>query len=79
VIGHDVVEGPAGRAGVEERHDVGVLERGAGGDLLDEPLGAEHGGQLRLEGLERHLAVVLEVLGQVHGGHAPAAFRPPGP
>jgi hypothetical protein len=75
VIGHDVVEGPAGRAGVEERHDVGVLERGAGGDLLDEPLGAE----LRLEGLERHLAVVLEVLGQVHGGHAPAAFRLPGP
>ena len=38
-----------------------------------EPLGAEHGGELGLEDLERDLAVVLEVLGEVDGGHAALA------
>jgi hypothetical protein len=45
------------------------VEAGGGLDLLDEALGAKHGGQLRLEDLEGDLAVVPEVLGQVDGGH----------
>ena len=46
-----------------------MLERRGGLDLLDEPLGAEHGGELGLQDLDRDLAVVLEVLGQVDRGH----------
>ena len=38
-----------------------------------EPVGAEDGGKLGLEDLERDLAVVLEVLGEVHRGHAALA------
>ena len=53
-----------------------MLQRGGGLDLLHEALGAEHGGELRLEDLDRHLAVVLEVLGQIHGGHAALAQLP---
>ncbi len=70
---HDVEEEAVGGAGIEERQDVGVLQRRGGRDLLDEPLGAEDGGELGLEDLERHLALVLEVLGQVHRGHAALA------
>ena len=47
-----------------------MLQRGGGGDLLHEALGAQHGGQFGLEHLDRDLALVLEILGQVHGGHA---------
>ena len=39
----------------------------------EEPLGAEHGGELGPEHLERDLAVVLEVLGEVDGRHAALA------
>ena len=73
---HHVVEEAVGGAGVEERQDVRVLQRGGGLDFHHEPLGADDGGQLRLQDLERHLAVVLEVLGQVHGGHAALAELP---
>ena len=52
--------------------DVWMLERRGGLDLHHEALGAEHG-QLGLEDLERDLAIVLEVLRQVHGGHATLA------
>ena len=50
-----------------------MLERRRGLDFHHEALGADHGGELRLQDLERHLAVVLEVLGEVHGGHAALA------
>jgi len=39
-------------------------------DLLEEPLGAKHGGEFGTQDLHRDLAVVLEVLGEVDGGHA---------
>jgi hypothetical protein len=47
-----------------------MLQRGGGGDLLYEPFGTEHRGEFGLEDLERHLAMVLEVFGQVHRRHA---------
>ncbi len=50
-----------------------MLQRGSGLDLDHEALGAEHGGQLRLEDLDRDLAVVLEILRQVDRGHAAGA------
>ncbi len=46
-----------------------MLEGGGGGDLLDEALGAEDGRELGLKDLERDLAVVLEVEGQVDRRH----------
>ena len=67
---HDVVEEPVRRARVEERKDVRVLERRRGGDLVHEPLGAEHRGELGLEHLHRHAPPVAEVLGEVDRGHA---------
>ena len=73
---HHVVEEAVGGAGVEERQDVGMLQRGGGLDFHHEPLGADDGGELRLQDLERHLAVVLEVLRQVHRGHAALAELP---
>jgi hypothetical protein len=70
---HDVVEEPAGLAGVEQREDVRVLQLGRDVDLTQEPLWADGGGQLGSQDLDGDLAVVLEVVGQVDGGHAALA------
>ena len=56
-----------------------MLETGDGLDLALKALGAERLGQLRVQHLERHRALVPEVVGQKHCGHAaPAqlAFEP---
>ena len=42
-------------------------------DLPQEPSGAERGGELGPQHLDRDLAVVLEVLGEIDGGHAALA------
>ena len=60
-------------ARVEQRQDVGVAEAGGGGDLAQEALGAERGGELGAEDLDGDLAVVLEVVGEVDRGHAALA------
>ena len=39
-------------------------------DLGEEALGAHHCGQLRLQDLEGHLTLVLDVVGQENRGHA---------
>jgi len=69
-VGHDVIKERIGLAGVEQRQDVRMLQAGGGSNLLNEPFGAEHRGELGLEHLDRHLAFVLEVFRQVDGGHA---------
>ena len=48
-------------------------ERRGDPDLAGEPVGAEQRAELGPEHLDRHLAVVLEVVGQVDRGHAAAA------
>src|SRR5439155_16901325 len=63
---------PARLARVMQRQDVGVGEPGGQLDFPEEPLGAEGGGELGLQYLDRDLTVVLEVLGEVNCGH-PAA------
>ena len=50
-----------------------MLQVGGGPDLGQEPLGAEHGGELGLQHLERDLAVVPEVVGEIDGRHAALA------
>ena len=63
---------PAVSPGVVDREDVGVLEPGGELDLALEALGAERGGQLGMEDLERDRPVVLQVVGEIDRGHAPA-------
>ncbi len=46
-----------------------MLEIRGGLDLLHEPVGPEDGGQLGLQDLDGHLAVVPEIGGEVDGGH----------
>ncbi len=47
-----------------------MLEIGGGLDLGEEPLGADHRGQLGPEDLDGDLALVPEVVGEVDRGHA---------
>ena len=47
-----------------------MLEARRGLDLHDEPFGAEHGGELGFQDLDRDLAVVLEVLREIDSRHA---------
>jgi len=56
-----------------QRQDVGVRETGGDLDLLQEPLGPEDGRELGMEDLDRHLAMVLQIICEIDGGHAPAA------
>ena len=67
---HDVVGGALHLARVEQAEDVGVLQGGDGLDFAQEPLGTDHGGELGAEHLDGDLAVVLEIVGEVDGGHA---------
>ena len=50
-----------------------MLEAGGGLDFGEEALGAEDGAELGVQDLDGDLAVVLEVLGEVDGGHAALA------
>ncbi len=47
-----------------------MLQVGRGLDLGQEPVGPDQRRQLRTEHLDCHLAIVPEVIGQVHGRHA---------
>ena len=67
---------PAAVAGdiarVVDREDVGVLQPRGQADLALEALGAERGGELGMQHLERDGPVVLEVADEIHRGHAAA-------
>src|SRR3990172_1952540 len=52
---------------------MGVGESSCDLDLPQEPLRAQQGRELGLQNLDRDLAVVLEVLGEVDSSHASAA------
>ena len=67
---HHIKQKSVGRPAVEQRQDVRMLQRRSGLDLLHKPLGAEYGREFRLEQLERDLAIVFEIVAQVHRGHA---------
>ncbi len=53
-----------------------MLELGRDPDLAQEPLGADRGGDLRIEHLDRDLALVAAVARQVDERHTPAADLP---
>ena len=67
--GHDIEEELARLTGIEERQDVGVAQVGRGGDLTQEALPAQRGGELGAEHLDGDLALVPEILGEVDRGH----------
>ena len=52
-----------------------MLQAGREPDLLEEALGPEHRGELRMQHLDRHPAMVPHVLGQVDRRHAAGAER----
>jgi hypothetical protein len=70
-----VVEEAVGLTRVEEREDVRVLQIRRGLDLGHEALASDDRRQLGLQNLERHLSVVLQVLGHVDRGHPALADR----
>ncbi len=53
-----------------------MLQPGGDLDLAAEALGTERGGELRAEHLDRDLAIVPEVVGEVDGGHPAGADLP---
>ena len=60
---------------IEQRQDVWVLQVGGRLDLSQEPLGSDYRREFGLQDLQRDLALVLQVLGQVDGGPC----QPPSP
>ena len=69
-VGHRVPELASRFAGIEHGQDVRVLQAGGGPDFPLEALRAEGGGELGVQDLERDRAVVPEIVGQEHRGHA---------
>src|SRR5687767_1345738 len=53
-----------------------MLQVGGGADFLQEPLGADHRGQIGPEDFEGDLAVVPEILRQIDRRHATLAQLP---
>ena len=47
-----------------------MLQLGGDLDLVQEPLGTKHSTEFRLEHLDRDIAVMLEIVREVHGDHA---------
>ena len=50
-----------------------MLQASGDPDLLEESLGAERGGELGAQDLERDGPIVPEVVGEIDGGHAAAS------
>src|SRR5687767_4644904 len=53
-----------------QRKDVRMLKVRGCLDLREKSLGADHGGKLRFQDLDRDLSIVLLILREVHGCHA---------
>src|SRR6185437_14289072 len=66
---HYVVEESICAAAVKERQNIRMLQRRSGCDLLNEPVSAEYGRQFRLQYLDRDVAVVLDIVREVHVRH----------
>ena len=69
-IRHDVEKEAVRFTGVMERQDVRVSQIRRGRDLGQEPLGPNYRCEFGLQDFEGDVAVVLEVLSQIHRRHA---------
>ena len=68
-----VIEQATGLAGVDQRENVGMGQPCRNPDLAKEAVGAEEPGQVGMQHLDRHAAVVFAVFREVDGCHAAAA------
>jgi hypothetical protein len=66
---HDVERHSIRGAGIEERQDMRVAKVGGGPDLGNEALGADDRGQVRLEHLDRDIAVMSDVVREIDRRH----------
>jgi hypothetical protein len=71
-VRHGVIEGAASLTAVVQRHDMGMVQAGGDGNLTQESLGTECGGDLGVQDLERDGTIVLQVPGEEHGPCPPA-------
>jgi hypothetical protein len=71
--GHDVIEQAVDVPRVVKRQDVRMRQLGRDLDLPAEALGADGGGEIRMEDLDGDVATVFEVAREEDGGHATAA------
>ena len=68
-VGHHVEEEAVRLARIEQRQDVRVSEVRGGLDLRKEAFGTHHRSQIGLQNLESYVAVVLQILGEIHRSH----------
>ena len=67
---HDVEQEATRFARVVQRQDVRVLQVGRRANLGEKALGTERGGEIRVQHLDCDIAIVLEIVREIHGGHA---------
>ena len=72
-IRHHVEEESVGFARIVKWEDVRVVQPRRDLDLAEKPFRAEDGGQLGTQHFHRHFAVMLDVLGEIHGRHSAGA------
>ena len=70
---HDVIQEVAGRAGVVQRKDVRVIQACRGIDLAKKTIGSYARRPLRPQDLDRDVAMVLHVVGEIDRRHAAGA------
>ncbi len=75
-VGHGVEQKSLRLPGVVQRQYAGMMQTGSDLDLAQEAVGADDRRQFGLQHLERHLAAVLQVLGQIDRRHAAAPQLP---
>ena len=72
-VGHHVEQERVRRSRIEERQNVRMLQRRRRLDLHQESVGAEHRGEFRLQHLDRDLAIVFQIFGEIDRSHAAGA------
>ena len=70
---HHVIEQPIGLAGIVERKDVRMLEACGDANLREKPIGADGGGNLRLQNLDCHFPTMAQIVSEVDDSHASGA------
>ncbi len=75
-VWHDVEQGTGRLARVIERQNVRVPQICCRLDLAPKPFRPQRHGHVRPQHLHRHAPMVLQILGQIHRGHAADAEHP---
>ena len=70
---HHVIQQPVGGTTIEQRQNVRVLQARGGLDLAQKAPTAERRAQVGVQHLDGHITIVLEIVREVHGGHATGA------